>query len=111
MRMVAGKVRMMCLQERYCDRCKYKPYLSSNCKEECEIGRELAVLDKKKCKGRLLRRRPLEKKWDEKCKQAMILFDQGMEYPDIAKQVGCHVSTLYKELQKRQLLKLPERLE
>ncbi|WP_255302517.1 helix-turn-helix domain-containing protein [Bacillus toyonensis] len=106
--MVAGKVRMMCLQELYCDRCKYKPYLSSHCKEECEIGRELAILDKKRCKGRLLRRRSLEEEWDEKCKQAMILFDQGMEYPDIAKQVGCHVSTLYKELQKRKLLKFPE---
>ncbi|MED3090803.1 helix-turn-helix domain-containing protein [Bacillus toyonensis] len=105
--MIAGKIRMMCLQERYCNTCKYKPYLSRNCKEECEIGKELAVLDKRVCKGRLLRRRPLEEQWDEKCKQAMILFDQGMEYPDIAKRVGCHVSTLYKELQKRELLKFP----
>ncbi|MEB9621470.1 MULTISPECIES: zinc-finger domain-containing protein [Bacillus cereus group] len=98
---------MMSLQERYCNKCEYKPYLSQYCKEECEIGRELTVLDKKECKGRVLRRRSLKEQWDEKCKHAMVLFDQGMEYPDIAKQIGCHVSTLYKELQKRELLKFP----
>ncbi|MFV1456989.1 helix-turn-helix domain-containing protein [Bacillus mycoides] len=79
--------------------------------KECEIGRELIELDKKIFKGRLLRGGTLEEQWNEKCKQAMILFDQGMEYPDIAKLVGCHVSNLYKELQKRGLLKLPKRFE
>ncbi|PEA03798.1 cobalamin biosynthesis protein [Bacillus cereus] len=108
MRMVERRVRMMSLREQHCDKCKYKPYLSGYCMKECEIGRELIELDKKACKGRLIRRPPLEEQWNEKCKQAMILFDQGMEYPDIAKQIGCHVSNLYKELQKRKLLKFPK---
>ncbi|MFJ8119873.1 zinc-finger domain-containing protein [Bacillus mycoides] len=104
-------VRIMYLQEQYCEKCKYKTSLPEYCMKECEIGRELIELDKKESKGRLLRRRTLEEQWNEKCKQATILFDQGIEYPDIAKQVGCHVSNLYRELQKRGLLKLPKRSE
>nr|WP_258375829.1 hypothetical protein [Bacillus sp. 196mf] len=30
-----------------------------------------------------------------------------MEYPNIAKEVNCHISSLYRELRKRGLLKIP----
>jgi hypothetical protein len=47
--------------------------------------------------------------WDEKCQQAIFLFNQGIAYPDIAKKkVGCHVSNLYRELNKRGLFQFPK---
>ncbi len=33
-----------------------------------------------------------------------------MEYPDIAKIVGCKVSSLYRELKKRDLLQMPKQV-
>jgi hypothetical protein len=46
--------------------------------------------------------------WDEKCQQAIFLFNQGIAYPDIAKRLGCHVSNLYRELNKRGLFQFPK---
>ncbi len=40
--------------------------------------------------------------------QAVQLFNQGMEYPAIAKKVGCNVSSLYRELKKRGILQMPK---
>ncbi|OUB36087.1 hypothetical protein BK708_02865 [Bacillus thuringiensis serovar yunnanensis] len=42
-------------------------------------------------------------KWDELCKQAVLLYEQKIGCPEIAKQLNCHVSTLRKELKKRDL--------
>lgn len=50
----------------------------------------------------------LEERWDKKCDQAVLLFQQGATYPNIAKFLGCHVSHLYKELKKREQLQIPE---
>ncbi len=51
-----------------------------------------------------------EEKWDEKCKQAVQLFNHGTEYPVIAKEVGCNVSSLYRELKKRGVLQMPKQV-
>lgn len=51
-----------------------------------------------------------EEKWDARCKQAVELFNQGIEYPIIAKKVGCKVSSLYRELKKRGVLQMPKQV-
>lgn len=51
-----------------------------------------------------------EEKWDERCKLAVQLFNQGREYPAIAKKVGCNVSSLYRELKKRGVLQIPKQV-
>lgn len=61
----------------------------------------------KACKKRKTVVKTPEEKWDEKCQQAIILFNQGIDYPDIAKKVGCHVSHLYRELNRRGLFRFP----
>ncbi|MBG9832066.1 hypothetical protein ABE50_30470 [Bacillus wiedmannii] len=62
----------------------------------------------KVCKKRKTVVQTSEEIWDEKCQQAIVLFNQGIAYPDIAKKVGCHVSNLYRELKKRGLFQFPE---
>ncbi|MBG9616165.1 hypothetical protein ABE15_24025 [Bacillus cereus] len=62
----------------------------------------------KVCKKRKTVVQTPEEIWDEKCQQAIVLFNQGIAYPDIAKKVGCHVSHLYRELKKRDLFQFPE---
>lgn len=51
-----------------------------------------------------------EERWDERCKQAVQLFNQGTDYPTIAKKVGCNVSSLYRELKKRNVLQMPKQV-
>lgn len=62
----------------------------------------------KVCKKRKTVVQTSEAIWDEKCQQAIVLFNEGIAYPDIAKKVGCHVSNLYRELKKRDLFQFPE---
>ena len=70
--------------------------------EKCNIESECIKLEKS------VKNRTTEEKWDERCKQAVQLFNQGTEYPDIAKIVGCKVSSLYRELKKRGVLEMPK---
>ncbi|PYE87814.1 hypothetical protein ATL10_10596 [Bacillus sp. 196mf] len=58
-------------------------------------------------KQKKVRNQIKEERWDEICKQAVQLFNQGMEYPDISKKTGCNVSNLYRELEKRGVLQMP----
>ncbi|PEM40469.1 hypothetical protein COF80_28905 [Bacillus toyonensis] len=88
MNTVAKKLQMIGLQE-----------------EQCKIERESFKLDKKTVKNRTT-----EEKWDERCKQAVKLFNQGTEYPAIAQKVGCNVSSLYRELKKRGVLQMPRQV-
>lgn len=67
---------------------------------------KLITLGKKEFRKRSTKVKSIEEKWDEKCKQAIILYNQGVNYPDIAKEMGCHVSNLYKELKKRGWLQM-----
>lgn len=47
---------------------------------------------------------------EEKCNQAVRLFNQGTDYPNIAKKMGCNVSSLYRELKKRDVLQMPKQV-
>ncbi|WP_144518957.1 helix-turn-helix domain-containing protein [Bacillus thuringiensis] len=73
----------------------------------CEVEKEWKEVDSGVFQRRSIRGKKKKEIWDEKCKQAMLLFEQGVAYPDIAKQLGCHISTLYKELKIRELFKMP----
>ncbi|EOP79332.1 hypothetical protein IGM_06311 [Bacillus cereus HuB4-4] len=94
MRVVAKKVQMIRLQEEY------------NKREE-NIETECIKLNKKAVGKKSKKARTKEGTWDERCTQAVHLFRQGIEYPDIAKKVGCNVSSLYRELKKRGALQMP----
>ncbi|MDA2452123.1 hypothetical protein PDN63_27510 [Bacillus cereus] len=101
MKEVVKKEKMIPLQgEEHCNRQADAELYNA---EQCNIERECIKLDQKTVKNRAT-----EEKWDERCKRAVQLFNQGTEYPDIAKIVGCKVSSLYRELKKRGVLQMPK---
>lgn len=102
MRAIAKRVQMMRLQEEHCER-------QVNA-EQYKIERECIKLEKNIAKTRTQKVQTPEEKWDEKCQQAVQLFNQGTEYPTIAKIVGCNVSSLYRELKKRGVLQMPKQV-
>ncbi|MCQ6530973.1 hypothetical protein [Bacillus mycoides] len=102
MKSVAKKVQMIRFQEEHCKR---QADTELYCDEQCKIERECIKLDKKTVKNKTT-----AEKWDERCKQAVQLFNQGTEYPDIAKKMGCNLSSLYRELKKRGVLQNPKQV-
>ncbi|EOQ01276.1 zinc-finger domain-containing protein [Bacillus cereus] len=104
------RIRIIDLQNQYCRGCEYHTGPPTYCMDSCEIGKELIKLNKKIFGGTLERKDTSDEKWDKRCEQAIDLYERGMEYPVIAKQVGCHVSGLYRELKKRGLLKMPKKM-
>lgn len=107
MRVVVKKVQMIRLQEK---QNKFEENTETDCAEQYKIEREYIKLEKNTAKKRSQKVQTSEEKWDEKCKQAVQLFNQGTEYPTIAKKVGCNVSSLYRELKKRDLLQIPKQV-
>ncbi|MFJ1124897.1 hypothetical protein [Bacillus thuringiensis] len=107
MRTVQKKVQMIRLQEEHCE---HQHDAEQYCTKQCKIEREFIKLEKNIAKKRTQKVQTPEEKWDEKCKQAVQLFNQGTEYPTIAKRVGCNVSSLYRELKKRGLLQIPKQV-
>ncbi|MGH0599838.1 hypothetical protein [Bacillus mycoides] len=103
MKAVAKKEQMISLQGE--EHCNLQADAEQYSAERCNIERECINLDSK-----LVKNRTTEEKWNEKCKQAVQLFNQGTEYPDIAKIVGCKVSSLYRELKKRGVLQMPKQV-
>ncbi|PEL01124.1 hypothetical protein COL24_21800 [Bacillus toyonensis] len=101
MKTLAKKEQMIRLQGE--ENCKRQADAEQYNAEQCNIERECIKQDKKSVKNQTT-----EEKWDERCKQAVQLFNQGTEYPDIAKIVGCKVSSLYRELKKRGVLEMPK---
>ncbi|MDZ5479174.1 hypothetical protein [Bacillus thuringiensis] len=105
MRVVAKKVQMTRLQEKQNNCVKNT---ETNYAEQNKVEKECIKLEKNTAKKRSQKVQTPEEKWDEKCKQAVQLFNQGTEYPTIAKKVGCNVSNLYRELKKRGVLQMPK---
>ncbi|MCU5409189.1 hypothetical protein OCA16_32460 [Bacillus cereus] len=105
MRIVAKNVQMIRLQETQNKRVENKETDSA---EPCKIETEYIKLNQKTVEKKSETVRTKEEKWDERCKRAVKLFNQGMEYPTIAKEVGCNVSHLYRELKKRGVLQMPK---
>ncbi|MED3539846.1 helix-turn-helix domain-containing protein [Bacillus toyonensis] len=106
MRAIAKKVKMIRLQEEHCE---HQVDAEQYCAKQCKIERECIKLEKNTAKKRTAKVRTPKEKWDEKCQQAVQLFNQGTEYPTIAKIVGCNVSSLYRELKKRGVLQMPKK--
>lgn len=107
MRAIAKKVQRLRLLEEHCERqVDAKQY----CTQQCKIKKDCIKLVKNTVKKRTQKVQTPEEKWDARCKQAVELFNQGMEYPTIAKKVGCKVSSLYRELKKRGLLQMPKQI-
>ncbi|MED2777296.1 zinc-finger domain-containing protein [Bacillus thuringiensis] len=48
-------------------------------------------------------KKEMQKKWDERCKQAAILRETGMTYKAICKQLGCSQNALNQQFKKRGL--------
>lgn len=107
MRAVAKKIQMIRLQENHNKR---EENTKTNCIEQCTIERECIELEINTAKKRSPKKKTSEEQWNEKCKQAVQLFNQGTEYPNIAKKMGCNVSSLYRELKKRGLLQMPKQV-
>ncbi|AKR12907.1 helix-turn-helix domain-containing protein [Bacillus thuringiensis] len=107
MRAIAKRVQMMRLQEEHFERQVNAEQYGA---EQFKIERECIKLEKNIAKKRTKKVQTPEEKWDEKCQQAVQLFNQGMEYPTIAKIVGCNVSSLYRELKKRGVLQMPKQV-
>nr|WP_232290895.1 hypothetical protein [Bacillus cereus] len=107
MREIAKKVKMIRLQEEHSGlKADAKQYSSKRCK----IEREGINLEKNRVKKRTQKFQTSEEKWDIKCKKAVQLFNQGEEYPTIAKNLRCNVSSLYRELKKRGTLQTPKQV-
>ncbi|QWH75994.1 hypothetical protein EXW59_04135 (plasmid) [Bacillus mycoides] len=107
MRVVAKKVQMIRLQE---EQNMLEGKTKMNDSEQCKIETDCIKLDTKIVGKKSKKTRTTEEKWDKRCKQAVHLFRQGLEYPDIAKEVGCNVSHLYRELKKRGVLQIPKQV-
>ncbi|QWI47216.1 hypothetical protein EXW55_30755 (plasmid) [Bacillus mycoides] len=62
--------------------------------------------DKKisKRQGRVRQIQRSSQQWDDLCKQAVVLYDQGMTYSFIAKQFDCSLETLRVKLKKTGLV-------
>lgn len=58
----------------------------TNCAKQYKIEKECIKTEKNTAKKRSQKVQKQEEKWDEKCKQAVQLFNQGTEYPTIAKK-------------------------
>ncbi|AKR13254.1 hypothetical protein AC241_31895 (plasmid) [Bacillus thuringiensis] len=107
MREIAKRVQMIRLQDEHCERqVKAEQYGA----EQCIIERDCIKIEKNIAKKRTKKVQTPKEKWDEKCQQAVQLFNQGTEYPTIAKIVGCNVSSLYRELKKRGVLQMPKQV-
>lgn len=107
MREAAKKVQMIRLQEEHLERNTKAEQYSA---KQCKLERESIKLEKNIVKKRTQKFQTTEEKWDTKCKKAVQLFNQGVEYPTIAKKLRCNVSSLYRELKKRGVLQIPKQV-
>ncbi|MBJ8113806.1 helix-turn-helix domain-containing protein [Bacillus cereus group sp. N6] len=114
MRAITREIRKVQLKEQYCNKCiapsNFPRFHIEICKI-CKIGNELIQLNQKTSKHRAPKNPTKSEIWDTRCKQATLLFQQGHNYLEIAKEIGCHVSSLYRELKKRELLPIPSVVE
>ncbi|WP_240520994.1 hypothetical protein [Bacillus cereus] len=77
----------------------------TDCIQCCEIGKELGELGKTLIRDERERKIRTCEEWDDICRQASVLYEQGMGPVTIAKKFGCATSTLTEQLKKRKLWK------
>ncbi|MEI4618387.1 helix-turn-helix domain-containing protein [Bacillus cereus] len=73
---------------------------------DCEanwLRKKLSELGIRQPKTQEESKKETEKKWDERCKQAVMLHERGLTYQAICQQLGCSRNTLNQQFKKRGL--------
>ncbi|PHG59732.1 hypothetical protein [Bacillus toyonensis] len=104
------RIRILDLQDQYCQICEYQMKPLKDCvQRHCEIGNELKDL------ARVLFTESKERRsrevWDDLCRRATNLYEQGFGTIHISKELGCSRSTLCDQLKMRGLWRGKTRLE
>ncbi|ANS50875.1 hypothetical protein PVK73_28055 [Bacillus thuringiensis] len=97
------RIRILDIQDQHCQPCEFQMKPLKECMQHCEVGLELKKLARElfeENKGR----KPKEE-WDEICRQAAKLYEQGFGTTVITKTLGCPSSTLREQLKKRGMWK------
>ncbi|KXY34875.1 zinc-finger domain-containing protein [Bacillus sp. FSL K6-0067] len=95
------RIRILDIQDQYCQTCEYQMQPLKKCIQHCTVGQELKTLarelfpESKRCNPR--------EDWDEICKQAVKLYEEGFGNTIISKKLGCPTSTLREQLKRRGL--------
>ncbi|WP_242319896.1 hypothetical protein [Bacillus cereus group sp. BfR-BA-01349] len=99
MKVKEKRIRILDLQDQYCQECDYQKKALIECAQHCEAGRELSSLAKEICEKKYPANTP--EKWDTICQEAATLYNQGIGITSIAKKMGCHTTTLRDQMKKR----------
>lgn len=97
------RIRILDLQDQYCQTCEYQMRSLKECIQihNCMVGKEFQFLTKDlfiESKGQ-----KTKEEWDEVCRQAVALKEQGFGAGSISKKLDCSRSTLYDQLKRRGL--------
>ncbi|MDP1459842.1 hypothetical protein [Bacillus wiedmannii] len=94
------RIRILDLQDKYCQMCEYQMNPLKECiQQRCEVGKELKSLANLLFMESL-DRRPKEK-WDDWCYRAKELRENGWSYPKIAQYLKIPTSNLRNQMRKR----------
>lgn len=97
------RIRILDLQDQYCQRCEYRIKSLTDCIQFCEIGQEVDGLVRGLVQDERRRSMHTREEWDDICRQAASLYEQGIGATMIAKKMGCSIRTLREQLKKREL--------
>ncbi|MCQ6527870.1 hypothetical protein [Bacillus mycoides] len=97
------RIRILDLQDQYCQRCEYRKKPLTDCIQCCEIGKEVDGLVRGLVQDERRWSMHTREEWDDICRQAAALYEQGIGTTMIAKEMGGSISTLRDQLKKREL--------
>ncbi|MBH0357690.1 zinc-finger domain-containing protein [Bacillus toyonensis] len=97
------RIRILNLQDQHCISCNHRTSVHTYCINDCRIGKEIHELGAGLIFDENDLKQKITKKWDDICQQAIELRNNGYTYKKIAHQLGCHVSSLRKQLHQRGL--------
>ncbi|MDZ3952331.1 zinc-finger domain-containing protein [Bacillus thuringiensis] len=97
------RIRILDLQDQYCMGCNHHDGVRTYCLNNCKIGKEIYQLGSRLIIDEKDPKQKIKYKWDHICQQALMLRSKGYTYKKIANQLGCHVSSLHKQLNRRDL--------
>ncbi|MED2766078.1 zinc-finger domain-containing protein, partial [Bacillus thuringiensis] len=84
------RIRILDLQDQYCQKCEYEMKPLNHCIKHCEVGRELSSLAKGMFEVRVMN---TCEQWDDICQKATALYKQGLGFTKVAENLGCHTGT------------------